>query len=606
MTDLAVVNINENQVVISPADNTPDRITVTDNTTSEVTVLEQVTNVTVHGDSPTLTVQYGGTRGPIYAPGMDFDRNAILAYLIAGIERSHLNQVLNDEIDDSTTGLASARVDLEALFEKSGTLETGIEYLNTSVSQTQQEISSLAQRVTATENGDIEALQTQITQSADDLTLAAARLDSAEGNISTAQIALDAQAIRMTVAEESITSQVTQLSNEHTVKIQEDLGDGTFYMVGAGMALVADWKEGKPVEEGEFCWYDDETYECNTAHTTGSTFDASKWDLVPGGVKSQFGIQVDQFYIKAAGGSKKLAFTIQDGNTYINGDLIATGMISAAMMSTTDFFTVNFKSSTWSNPSLPGWNFDSTTGVATLRGMVIDFEELQNKPTITSLGGETPAGAQAKANAAQSTAISTASSDATTKANAAQNAAQSYAANLDFAALINGNTTKIDYNSIYTPNLAALKAALGTVTSGKAQSANNRRYMNLDATGSSYFLLCQTDAGTTKFYVKADGTAYFDGTLAANIITASQIVAGSITSTEVNSTAGLSGNKLGTITGTILVGGNNNATVSHGLGRYVIAQIDNSNNCNIYYISTSSFKISNNSSSNITVRYAYI
>ena len=63
-------------------------------------------------------------------------------------------------------------------------------------------------------------------------------------------------------------------------------------------------------------------------------------------------------------------------------------------------------------------------------------------------------------------------------------------------------------DKISVTSLSAIAANIGTVTAGRAQSANNKRFMNLDATGTQRYLQCQDDAGNEFFWVKADGTGY--------------------------------------------------------------------------------------------------
>ncbi|QKN88561.1 tail protein [Vibrio phage vB_ValS_X1] len=82
------------------------------------------------------------------------------------------------------------------------------------------------------------------------------------------------------------------------------------------------------------------------------------------------------------------------------------------------------------NPVTDKFSFrgDITAETLTLTGDIPDSIDNSNVTT-SSIGAETPSGAQAKADAAKNSAISTAASDATAKANAAEAAANGYTEN---------------------------------------------------------------------------------------------------------------------------------------------------------------------------------
>lgn len=98
----------------------------------------------------------------------------------------------------------------------------------------------------------------------------------------------------------------------------------------------------------------------------------------------------------------------------------------------------------------------------------------------------------------------------------------------DPAARINAHTTTIhggklttysvDANRLNVSYLSAISGSMGTLTAGMARSANSMRYMNLDATGTGLFLCCRDDSGNYGMYVRANGDAYFAGTLKAGIV----------------------------------------------------------------------------------------
>ena len=399
MSDQNEIQVVERPIIINTTDNTASRITITDNTTAEITVLDQVTNVTVQGMSPTVNVTYGGTRGPIYAPGMDFSQSALLAYLVNSVEKSHLNTALNTEIDATTIGLAEAKESLNELIEVSGALTTAVNHATTTVTQSQEEIAQIALRVTSVEAGNIEAVQTKLTQTADDITLAASRLDSTENSVTNAQVQLDDHSIRLTAAETSIdnigptvTSQMELLSNQWTLRIQED-DDGDVYAIGMGAVLYPDWAENKLYDLDEYIYFDDEVYKVLEAHMSSTLNNPTNapelWQFIPGGVKSQIGFDAEQFYIRTSyNGTKYTPFIVQGNAVYINGNLIANGTISANAFAANQVVTWSVKSPDYISGT-SGYFLDAITGIAEFNNINFNLNYLSQDDLDTGLDTDT-------------------------------------------------------------------------------------------------------------------------------------------------------------------------------------------------------------------------
>ena len=66
-------------------------------------------------------------------------------------------------------------------------------------------------------------------------------------------------------------------------------------------------------------------------------------------------------------------------------------------------------------------------------------------------------------------------------------------------------------NKISVAYLSSITSNIGTVIAGLIRSADNRFNLNLNATGSSYRIFQKNLANQLTFWVKADGSAYFDG-----------------------------------------------------------------------------------------------
>lgn len=104
---------------------------------------------------------------------------------------------------------------------------------------------------------------------------------------------------------------------------------------------------------------------------------------------------------------------------------------------------------------------------------------------------------------------------------------------------INGNLVvdgSIYARHISVTTLAAISANIGTVTAGKVQNAAGTNYMDLDATGPSYFI------STPNFKVTAAGDVTMTGTLSAGSVIAANVV--TTDSMQLNSATAPSGSSL--------------------------------------------------------------
>lgn len=143
---------------------------------------------------------------------------------------------------------------------------------------------------------------------------------------------------------------------------------------------------------------------------------------------------------------------------------------------------------------------DITARTLTLTGSIPSTIDNSNVTT-TSIGAETPAGAQAKADSAESGAISTASADATTKANAAQtNAINTAAADA---------TTKANAAESSAVSTAATDATnkANAAESGAKTWTENRIYPNQD---SLQLKSGNYSAGLSGWAIDADGNCEFN------------------------------------------------------------------------------------------------
>jgi hypothetical protein len=150
----------------------------------------------------------------------------------------------------------------------------------------------------------------------------------------------------------------------------------------------------------------------------------------------------------------------------------------------------------------------------------------------------------------------------------AQSGAKTYTDGIDVAAKVNAGGTQISYSKIYTPSLSTLSANIGTCTAGVLRSADTYRGVNLNATGETVFLYAYAAGWVPKFYVTANGNAYFAGTLAAEIVKADAVY----------SVARLNGNRLNVVaTGSVSIAVGGSATITHNLGRVAVVAAGTTN-----------------------------
>ncbi len=127
---------------------------------------------------------------------------------------------------------------------------------------------------------------------------------------------------------------------------------------------------------------------------------------------------------------------------------------------------------------------------------------------------------------------------------AANIAALTITANEIAASTITANELNVSYLSSISVNVGTVWAGLINnqssspvagmrLDSSPTKPATWQRYIDLSASGTDYFLY-----GSSDFWVKANGDAYFGGTLAANVVAASNILANTITVDELATLTG--------------------------------------------------------------------
>ena len=342
--------------------NSPIYVKIEDKTSATVTVSENAKVVTVKGGStPHISVSYTGGRGPIWLPGNTYDGTSLAAILAGYIGKAQLAQDLLADIDSTITGLVDARAELASAIQAN--IENGTR---------------------------IDDVVSRITQAEDTLELSVAKLNAAEANISNAQVFIDDASVRLSAAEGSISNasnyiatQETILSNEWTVKIQEN-SDGTACVAGTGLLVYPTWKLDTVYDIDDYSWFDGNAYKAVIAHTASEENvppNSSYWQLIPYATKSQFGVLAESFFVQTGTGEKAIPFIVQDDQVMINGDLTVNGLIEAGALSSNKVWSWSIQSQNYV-AGTSGYSINALTGHTEFNDMdlTINYSSIVDAP----------------------------------------------------------------------------------------------------------------------------------------------------------------------------------------------------------------------------------
>lgn len=348
---------------------TPDAMTieVIDRTSPSLEINIDEKRVIVEGAvRPVVNVSYTGGRGPIWLPGNTYDGTSLAAILAGYIGKAQLAQDLLADIDSTITGLVDARAELATAIQAN--IDNGTR---------------------------IDDVVSRITQAEDTIELSVAKLNAAEANISNAQVFIDDASVRLSAAEGSISNasnyiatQETILSNEWTVKIQEN-NDGTACVAGTGLLVYPTWKLDTVYDIDDYSWFDGNAYKAIIAHTASEENvppNDSYWQLIPYATKSQFGVLAESFFVQTSTGEKAIPFIVQDDQVMINGDLTVNGLIETGALSSNKIWSWSVQSQNYV-PGTSGYSIDAITGHAEFNGMdlTINYSSIIDAPDTSTL-----------------------------------------------------------------------------------------------------------------------------------------------------------------------------------------------------------------------------
>ena len=348
---------------------TPDAmvIKVVDRTSPTVDILVDPKIVTVEGAvRPIINVAYSGGRGPIWLPGNTYDGTSLAAILTGYIGKQQLSGDLSESLSAVEVGLADAVSDLNDVI--------------TNNAATGQLLDDIESRLTVAEGS---------------ITSQVSRLTAAEANISTTRTEMDGHELRLSVAEadvnnhnDYIATQQSILSNEWTVKIQEN-ADGTSCVAGMGLLVYPAWKINTVYDVDDYVWFDDHAYKAVVSHTADGTNvppNDSYWVLIPYATKSQFGVLAESFFVQTGTGEKGIPFLVQDDQIMVNGDMMVNGLIKAGMLDTNKVYTWSIQSKNYV-PGVSGYTINSLTGHVEFNDLdlTINYSDITDAPDPTTM-----------------------------------------------------------------------------------------------------------------------------------------------------------------------------------------------------------------------------
>ena len=432
-----VVTTSEPEVVVTVNEGTTTEVTVASDTV--INIIDESTEVIVDAyTDPIVNVYLGGVGGlPGFGSGdySWFDVAAFVEALNGSITKGQLSIDLSTQIDEASTGLIQANANLDAAILN---YEAGMQ--------------------------EIDALDTRITQAEDNINLSVSRLNVAEADIQTASLDITDVAIRTTVAEADIGSHEARLvaqetlnANEWTVKIQDN-SDGTAYAAGVGLLVYPDWLSGEAITTGDFRYFEGSVYKALTNHVTDLVNQppSTSWELVPNGVKSQFGVLADSFFVQSISGDKKVPFLVQNDLVSIDGDLMASGTIHTTALNA-DVMTSWICQSFNYVPAVSGWKIDAVNNIAEFNDITMSWNSITDQPA--SLSDISPDEAAKLAGIAAGATVG-APTGTYIGSVLAQNAA---AWSSDPAARINSVTTTISGGKITTGSITAAQVDVASL-----------------------------------------------------------------------------------------------------------------------------------------------
>jgi len=222
------------------------------------------------------------------------------------------------------------------------------------------------------ESGTIVTLGSRISLTEATIDLAVEAFDETTGRVSAAEIAIESNAITLSASSQYLSQKLetvqTILDNQWGVTVEEDI-NGNSYVAGFSLLLHPTWAlgEGYDVDDTVYFYTDgaDKAFECiltNIGDITNSPSNAIYWTEIPGGAKSVFTVNAEQFQVTGPNGGPVPLFLV-DGVTNavtINGALVVQLI----------------KSDTWETRETTGdsaFKLDPETGLAEFVNMMMTF-----------------------------------------------------------------------------------------------------------------------------------------------------------------------------------------------------------------------------------------
>lgn len=179
---------------------------------------------------------------------------------------------------------------------------------------------------------DLIETNSNVSQTADAIISYVTRLDTAENSLNEATVTISAFGTAMTAsttalndATQVVAASQILLSDKWSVSIKEGV-DGARYATGFGLNLTPDWKVNTAYEIGDRVFYDERVWDCQADHMSLYELNPvaahpSYWVEDVNGMKSEFSIQADSFFLYSPLGNHVSPFSMVGDEIQINANV---------------------------------------------------------------------------------------------------------------------------------------------------------------------------------------------------------------------------------------------------------------------------------------------
>ena len=372
-----IVNIDDHPIRVIQHCGTSSVVNITDKGTGVTQAIQNNPQLNIRvGVRPLVSIKYGISH--------QYDPAGILALVLNGITRDHLDSTLITELDGFNS-------DLVNLVNQTNLISADLDVAEASLAVAEDEIIANVLAIAATD-GQLNIAVSNITQNADSIVSAVTRISNSEGNISAAQSTIIQQAnsisqlvtdlassdtlitqnataitVQATIlnqtnntldqatlditaqgvtigvistdldnAELTIGSTLEMLASQYAVTIQQD-GIGGSVVTGLKLILYPDWDDNTiSYIIDDYVWFQNSSWKCILAHDSDATNypqagapGSTYWVEEAEGIHTSFSVLADVFKVQSQAGDEVITPFIVNGTSgevEFNADVKFTGI----------------------------------------------------------------------------------------------------------------------------------------------------------------------------------------------------------------------------------------------------------------------------------------